>query len=246
MIILLAYFSSWRWIDTGTEKPVGPAPPPHCRLSLTLNCFPHFVRYSLTVWFSQFGRMHVYSASLLLLIMEVFVALVNSVAMSSLSSIKNCVCTWSDFQRPVPKGGLLAEFLVGWPQLLSECLCQRHRQMDAWVRGSLGALGSGACSLLKCTKSPFWSKGNPFFGLQTRSVLFLVALWHFHLLPLSFLLRGTREKTICYGPEVCRSLITHLCWSITPYLCLGHRKLWIPTAESAYQPWFACTDSLRW
>ena len=178
--------------------------------------------------------------------MQVFVALVNSVAMSSLSFIKNCVGTWSDFERPVPKGGLLAEFLVGWPQLLSECLCQCHWQMDARVRGSLGALGSGACSLLKCTKSPFWSKGNPFFGLQTRSVLFLVALWLFHLLPFSLLLCGTGEKTISYGPEVCRSLITRLRWSITPYLFLGHRKLWIPTAESAYQPWFACIDSLCW
>lgn len=96
------------------------------------------------------------------------------------------------------------------------------------------------------TQSPFWSKGNPFFGLQIRSVLFLVVLWHFHLLPLSFLLRGTREKTISYGPEVCRSLITHLHWGITPYLFLEHRKLSIPTAESAYQACFACIDFLHW
>lgn len=109
---------------------------------------------------------------------------------------------------------------------------------DKWTRGSralLEPLGSRACSLLKC---PFGSNGNPLFGLQTRSVLFLAVLRHFHLLPLSFLLHGTREKTISYGSEVCRSLITHLCWSITPYLFLGHRKLSIPTAESAYQPCF--------
>ena len=59
--------------------------------------------------------------------------------MSSLSFIKNCVCIWSDCQRPVPEGGTLAEFLVGWSQLLSECLCQPQRQMDAWVQGSLRA-----------------------------------------------------------------------------------------------------------
>lgn len=166
--------------------------------------------------------------------------------MSSLSFIKNCVCIWSDCQRPVPEGGTLAEFLVGWSQLLSECLCQPQRQMDAWVQGSLRASckrGPALCWNVQ-TQSPFWSKGNPFFGLQIRSVLFLVVLWHFHLLPLSFLLHGTREKTISYGPEVCRSLITHLRWGITPCLFLGHRKLSISTAESAYQPCFACIDSL--
>lgn len=75
----------------------------------------------------------------LLLIKQVFVAVINSVAMSSSSFIKNCAGARSGFPRPVPKGCLLATFLVGWPQLLPECLCQHQRQMDfslaGWAQG---------------------------------------------------------------------------------------------------------------
>ena len=75
--------------------------------------------------------------------MQGFVAAINGIAMSSLSFIKNCVSTWSDFQRLVPKGGLLAAFLVGWPQLLPEYLCQQQMEMDftldGWAQRSASA-----------------------------------------------------------------------------------------------------------
>lgn len=72
--------------------------------------------------------------------MQVFVAFINSVAMSSLLFIKNRVSAWSDFQRPAPKGGLLAAFLVGWSQLLPECLFQHQRQMDFSLDGVVPGL----------------------------------------------------------------------------------------------------------
>lgn len=66
--------------------------------------------------------------NLFLLIKRVFVAIVNIAAMSSFT--KTGASAWSDFWRPVWKGGVLATFLVGWPQLLPECLCQHQKQTD--------------------------------------------------------------------------------------------------------------------
>lgn len=66
--------------------------------------------------------------NLFLLIKRVFVAIVNIAAMSSFT--KTGASAWSGFWRPVWKGGVLATFLVGWPQLLPECLCQQQKQTD--------------------------------------------------------------------------------------------------------------------